>query len=267
MRLTRKILIPLAFCLASFSDPAAAGIISSSLPAAVLEETAQSGGAVQAADAKTTSEPSESKEPEETIHDPLEPLNRVFFDFNDRLYFWVLKPVATGYKAIVPEPARMGVRNFFSNLATPARLVNCLLQGDFKGVSTETARFGLNTTLGLAGFFDPAKETMNLDKKDEDLGQTLGFYGAGPSFYINWPFLGPSSLRDTVGLVGDLFLDPLNYLVPSVPPNIGVRAYDQVNHTSLTIGEYEDLKKGALDPYLALRDSYYQYRRNKVKEH
>lgn len=267
MRITRKIFIPFVFWLASFSDPSAAGISSSFLPAAVLEETGQSGGAVQVAAAKTPSEPSESEDPEETIHDPLEPMNRVFFDFNDGLYFWVLKPAATGYKAIVPEPVRIGVRNFFSNLATPVRLVNCLLQGDFKGLSTETARFVMNTTLGLAGFFDPAKETMNLDKKNEDLGQTLGFYGAGPSFYINWPFLGPSSLRDTVGLVGDLFLEPLNYLVPSVPPNIGVRAYDRVNHTSLTIGEYEDFKKGALDPYIAMRDAYHQHRRNKIKEH
>ncbi|MBW2145450.1 MAG: VacJ family lipoprotein [Deltaproteobacteria bacterium] len=205
-------------------------------------------------------------EVEEAIADPLESMNRAFFDFNDKLYFWVLKPVATGYKTIVPQPARIGVRNFFSNLATPIRLVNCLLQANFKGVGTEIVRLVMNTTLGMGGLFDPAKEGLNIEKQEEDFGQTLGFYGAGPAFYINWPILGPSSLRDTVGFVGDLFLDPLNYLVASIPANIGVRSYDRVNETSLTLGDYEDFKDAAIDPYIALRDAYHQYRKNKIKE-
>lgn len=203
---------------------------------------------------------------EDFIADPLEPINRVFFHFNDKLYFWVLKPVATGYKKVAPEPLRISVRNFFSNLFTPIRAVNCLLQGKFKGFGNELLRFVANSTVGMLGFMDPAKTALNIEKQDEDFGQTLGLYGLGPGFFINWPILGPSSLRGTVGLVGDGFIDPLNYLVDSTMYNAATRGYEQVNTTSLTIGEYESLKKAALDPYVSLRDAYYQYRKNKIKK-
>jgi len=203
---------------------------------------------------------------EEIIADPLEPLNRPFFHFNDKLYFWVLKPVASGYKAIVPEDMRLGVRNFFSNLTTPIRLINCLLQANLKGAGSETVRFLLNTTFGLAGFLDPAKKEFNIEKREEDFGQTLGVWGIGPGFFINWPILGPSSLRDTFGFIGDIFLDPRNYLVTSIPANLAVRSYDQVNETSLSLGEYEDFKEAAVDPYIALKDAYHQYRLNKIRE-
>ncbi len=206
------------------------------------------------------------EEPLRPIADPLELINRFFFHVNDRLYFGVLKPVASVYKAIVPQPARVSARNFFSNVATPVRVANCLLQLNFKGVGNETTRFLLNTTIGLAGLFDPAKKRFNIKKQEEDFGQTLGFYRIGPVFYINVPIFGPSSLRDTVGSLADGFLDPLNYLVTSVPANLGIKAYDRVNRTSLTIGEYEDLKEAALDPYIALRDAYHQFRQEKIKE-
>ena len=203
---------------------------------------------------------------EDFIADPLEPINRVFFHFNDKLYFWLLKPVATGYKKVAPEPLRISVRNFFSNLFMPIRAVNCLLQGKFKGFGNELLRFVTNSTAGMLGFMDPAKTALKLEKQDEDFGQTLGLYGLGPGFFINWPILGPSSLRGTVGLVGDGFIDPLNYLLDSTMYNAATRGYEQVNTTSLTIGEYESLKKAALDPYVSLRDAYYQYRKNKIKK-
>lgn len=199
------------------------------------------------------------------VSDPLEPVNRAFFVFNDKLYFWILKPVARGYNVVVPQPARRGVNNFFSNIATPVRLVNCVLQAKFKGAWVELERFAINTTVGVAGFGDPARNWWDIEKGNEDLGQTLGRYGLGPSIYINWPILGPSCVRDTVGYVGDLFLDPVNYLVPKLGYNVGVKSYDTVNDTSLRPGEYEDFKKAAIDPYVALRDAYYQYRRNLVK--
>jgi phospholipid-binding lipoprotein MlaA len=213
--------------------------------------------------------PLKGEEPEEvvkTIADPLEPINRVFFLFNDKFYFWLLKPVASGYKAVVPQVVRVSVRNFFSNVSTPIRLVNCLLQAKFECGGTEAIRFLVNTTIGIAGFFDPAKTEFHIEKREKDLGTTLGFWGIGPIIYINWPILGPSSLRDTVGYVGDLFLDPTNYLVTSTPINLAIKSYYQVNETSLTLGEYEDFKEAALDPYIALKDAYYQYRQNKIKE-
>ena len=200
----------------------------------------------------------------ETVPDPLEPLNRAFFEFNDTLYFRVLKPVATGYKTVVPEEARVCIRNFFHNLSFPVRFVNNLLQGKFFGAFEETCGFLVNSTVGLGGFADIAT-AVELKRHDEDLGQTLAVYGSGPAFYINWPFFGPSTLRDTIGMAGDIFIDPLTYLGDYwyAPYSRGLNV---VNETSLRIGDYESLKKAALDPYVALRDAYYQNRLSKIRE-
>ena len=100
---------------------------------------------------------------------------------------------------------------------------------------------------------------------DEDFGQTLGAYGIGNGFYIMWPILGPSTLRDSVGLVGDLFLNPVFYVEP-VEASVGIRSYEEVNETSFEIGDYESLKKAAINPYEAVRDAYIQYRNSKVKK-
>lgn len=200
------------------------------------------------------------------VSDPLEPLNRVFFHFNDKLYFWLLKPIAKGYTVLVPQAGRRGVKNFFSNVATPVRLVNCVLQAEFGGAWVELERFAINTTVGVAGFGDPAKNRWRLEKRTEDLGQTLGRYGLGPSIYIHWPIIGPSNPRDTVGYVGDFFLDPFHYLVPKFWPNVGIKSYDTVNDTSLRVGDYEDFKDASIDPYVSLRDAYYQYRRSQVHD-
>ncbi len=202
-----------------------------------------------------------------SIPDPLEPMNRAFYHFNDKLYFWFLKPVARGYRQVVPETARIGVGNFFYNLAGPVRMVNCLLQGKGEAAGYEFVRLFINTTVGVGGLLDVATDGMELERYDEDLGQTLGVYGwEEPLIYLHWPFLGPSSGRDTLGSLGDSFLDPLNYLVPRTKYNVPIRVYDRVNETSLTIGDYEDLKRSALDPYVAIRDAYYQHRKNSIRE-
>ena len=201
---------------------------------------------------------------EEYLSDPLEPINRVFFVFNDRLYFWVLKPVATGYKAVVPDPARVGIRNFFSNLAFPVRFVNCLLQGKVEGAMEELGSFILNSIGGMGGFVDIAG-AAGIRKYDEDLDQSLAVFGLGPGFYIHWPFFGPSTLRGTFGLLGDGFLDPVFYL-DSLGARAAVKSSDMVNQTSFRIGDYEALKRAALDPYVALRDAYYQNRLMKIEE-
>ncbi|MFO7784113.1 MAG: MlaA family lipoprotein [Thermodesulfobacteriota bacterium] len=200
----------------------------------------------------------------DTITDPLESMNRAFFHFNDKLYFWFLKPVARGYGAVVPKTARIGVSNFFYNLAGPIRMVNCILQGKGEEAGYEFVRLFMNTTVGLGGLMDVATHGMDLDRYDEDLGQTLGVYGCGPSFYIHWPFLGPSSGRDTLGMFGDSFLNPLSYL--AFKYNIGARTYDRINNTSFTIGNYEDFKRSAIDPYVAFRDAYYQNREDMIRK-
>lgn len=197
------------------------------------------------------------------IADPLEPLNRVFFHFNDKLYFWLLKPVAEGYSYIVPEQARISVKHAFNNITTPVRLVNNLLQLKIKEAGDELLRFGVNSTFGMLGLYDVARSEMGISMQDEDFGQTLGVWGFGAGIYINWPVLGPSSLRDSIGYGGDYFLDPLNYIKPSLN-RMAVRAGDGINRTSLSIGDYEEIKKDALDPYSAIRDVYYQYRKSRI---
>ncbi len=204
-------------------------------------------------------------EPSE-IRDPLEPINRAFFVFNDKLYFWVLRPVAKGYGVVAPETVRIGISNFFYNLAFPVRFVNCVLQGKVQGASEEISRFVINTTVGMAGFIDVATNKVEIPKNEEDFGQTFGVWGLGPAFYINWPILGPSTLRDTVGFVGDAFLDPIAFIIDPTEVTLALNLFDIVNQTSLRIGDYEDLKKAAFDPYIALRDAYYQNRRSKIEE-
>ena len=206
------------------------------------------------------------EEPHESIADPLEPFNRAMYHFNDKLYLWVLNPAAKGYSAVVPQPARKGIKNFFKNISFPVRFVNCIFQGKFKGAGIEIDRFLINSTIGIAGFMDIAANKFDLNEHDEDFGQTLGSHGIGHGFFINWPFLGPSSVTDTVGSVGDAFLEPLNYVDMETKYKLALRGFKLVNKTSLRLGEYEDLKKASLDPYVALRDAYYQYRQSEIKK-
>jgi phospholipid-binding lipoprotein MlaA len=200
------------------------------------------------------------------IPDPLEPVNRAFFWFNDRLYFYFFKPIGIGYRFVLPQPIRVGIRNFFDNLAGPIRIFNCILQGKPQAFSDEFVRFFVNSTIGMAGFLDVATYKLELKKHQEDLGQTLAVWGVPHGFYINWPVLGPFTATDTIGWVGDRCLDPVSYISFSFGEWIAIKGTDQINETSLSIGEYEDLKEAALDPYVALRDAYYQYRKNLIAE-
>ena len=199
------------------------------------------------------------------IADPLYYWNISMYHFNDKFYFWLLKPVAQGYSAIAPEPVRIAVSNFFQNLTTPIRFAGSLLQLKLKNAGDELVRFVTNSTQGLAGFMDVAKSHYGIKAHDEDIGQTLGSYGIGHGFYLVWPILGPSSLRDTVGLVGDTLLNPVTYVNP-IETAIGIRAYDKVNETTFHIGDYEDMKEAAIDPYVSLRNGYLQHRRKQVEE-
>jgi phospholipid-binding lipoprotein MlaA len=199
------------------------------------------------------------------VADPLEGWNRAMFLFNDRLYFWLLKPVARGYKALMPTAARRGVRNFFRNITAPVRMVSALLQGKGRAASAELTSFLINSTVGVLGFGDPAKRWPELSPSKEDLGQTLGTYGIGEGFYIVWPILGPSTLRDSVGMVGDWFLDPTSYVEP-YEAYLAVWTIENVNETSFRIGDYESMKEAAIDPYVAIRNAYIQNRKKKVEE-
>jgi len=200
-----------------------------------------------------------------SVADPLEPVNRFMFGVNDFVFLWVLEPVAKGYAAVVPKPARMGIRNFFHNLTTPERLVNCLLQGKGSQAGTELRRFGINTTLGVLGLGDPARDRWGLRPAEEDLGQTLAVHGFGDGLYLVLPLMGPSTLRDSVGMIGDAFLDPVRYVEPEAV-SIGISATSTVNSASFRLGEYESLKAATVDPYVAMREAYLQYRKKQIRD-
>jgi phospholipid-binding lipoprotein MlaA len=203
-------------------------------------------------------------EEEEPVADPFAPWNRLMFHFNDKLYYWVVKPAAKGYNGAIPEPVRTSVGNFFRNVTMPVRFVSSLLAGRVKAAGIELARFGINSTAGLGGLFDIAKQ-YHLEKQESDLGLTFGRYGIGEGIYIVWPFLGPSSLRDTVGTVGDAFLDPVNYITPKRDA-IAISAYKYFNYAALHITDYEDLVESAVEPYAALKNAYVQHRRSLINK-
>ena len=205
------------------------------------------------------------EETDSKIFDPLSGYNRFMTGFNDKLYYWAFKPVAQGYSFIIPEPGRLAINRCFRNLMFPMRLVNNLLQLKFKNAGIETLRFGVNTTVGILGFRDPARSYFNLNPCKEDFGQTLGRYGIGGGFHIVLPVFGPSNLRDAIGKIPDYFLNPINYIEDGYAA-IGVNAFDRTNYGSLHIGEYEAIQKDALDFYILMRDSYEQNRKMKIKE-
>jgi len=200
------------------------------------------------------------------VADPLYYWNKGMYHFNDKLYFWLLKPLARGYTAITPDIFRVGVRNLFYNLMMPIRFVNCILQGKANAAASEFTRFVINTTVGVLGIVDPASQypLLNL-ADDEDLGQTFAKYGIGNGFFLVWPILGPSTLRDFIGSLGDAYLNPLVYVDP-FEAQLAVRGFNLVNKTSFHIGEYEALKEASVDPYVAMRNSYLQFREKKIKQ-
>ncbi len=206
----------------------------------------------------------ESDKKEPTVPDPLYWFNYSMYHFNDKLYFWGLKPLAQGYKFVAPVELRRGINNFFYNILFPVRLVNNLLQGKIISAGQEFSIFMINT-MGSLGFERIAQEKHGFKDSREDLGQTLGSYGLGQGFYLVLPFLGPSSLRDFAGTAGDYFLNPTGY-IDSNEVKVGGTALDVINGTSLRIGDYEALKEAAFDPYIALKDAYLQLRQNRVEE-
>ncbi len=201
---------------------------------------------------------------EEPVADPLEPWNRAMFTFNDKVYFWAMKPVIKGYNWVVPEVARKSIHNFFVNIEMPSRFISSLLQLQLKAAGVELARFAINSTIGIAGLFDVAMSTFKLERQIKDLGQTLGKYGIGEGFYIIWPFLGPSSARDTIGIAGEIYLSPWAHVNPAAAA-AGIGGFGYFNKASLESNEYEELVSTAVEPYSALKNAFIQYRRDIVK--
>jgi phospholipid-binding lipoprotein MlaA len=194
--------------------------------------------------------------------DPLEPLNRGIYSFNDHVDHLLVKPAAEIYKGLVPEIVRTGVSNFFSNLNDVIVALNSLLQGKVTQAALDVSRIVVNTTAGLLGTIDVATE-IGLEKHNEDFGQTLGYWGLGAGPYIVIPLLGPSSLRDSVGLLADWKTDPKTYIEPPRDRNALWGLYF-VSRRSELLETSKILDVAALDPYEFVRDAYLQRRRNLV---
>ena len=217
-------------------------------------------------------------------YDPWEPYNAVVFDFNYNLDKYLIKPVAKGYNYVTPDPVQRSVKNFFQNVRFVPRMINNLFQGKFKGAGVEFSRFLINTTIGLAGFFDPAKNYFELETPSEDFGQTLGYYGMGPGPYLLIPFWpGPLTVRDGVGVAVDMALDPINWLVlpfveidgapqaitdttTALALNWGTRVIELLNERSLNLETFQGVEEATVDLYGAVRNGYLQKRAKAIRE-
>lgn len=195
--------------------------------------------------------------------DPLEGYNRAMFGFNDGVDKAILKPVASGYKAVAPRIVRVGVSNFFANLGDVWIGVNNILQGKIVAGLSDFGRFGINTTAGILGLIDVASNA-GLEKHDEDFGQTLGRWGVGSGAYVVLPFLGPSSVRDGFSrLAVDWHGDPLRYVGDAQTRNelYGVRLVDT---RAGLLDASRLMEEAALDRYAYVRSAYLQRRRSLV---
>jgi phospholipid-binding lipoprotein MlaA len=205
----------------------------------------------------------------EVVHDPWEPFNRWMFEFNLFMDTYGIRPVAILVEKALPLGVRRSIERFFFNIRTPSRFANLILQRKPAWAIGEIGRFAINSTVGLLGLLDPAKDWFYLEAHDEDFGQTLGFYGVGPGPYMVLPFFGPSTVRDTFGFGVDLAADPVTYLVSGsvvVLSQVGAEFSNRVNHRSLNLDLFEDVDRFTLDPYLAVQDFYIQYRERAIAE-
>lgn len=235
--------------------------ISPMAPAA-LDEKRTIGVAVAA----TTEIAGEQTAGEDFENDPWEGFNEKMFWFNrEVLDRYVLKPIATGWNFIFPDPVQRGIHNVFDNLAVVRRVVNNALQLKFTGAATEVARFGINSTVGLAGFFDVAKDGFSIEQSDEDTGQTFGVWGMGTGPYLVLPFLPPLTVRDGIGYVIDGAMTPYIYFIPWYATFAGTTT-NTVNERSINLDRYERVAETTVDLYSAVRNAYLQRRAAAIKQ-
>jgi len=203
---------------------------------------------------------------EDFDEDPWEGFNEKMFWFNREVMDrFVLKPIATGWDFIFPDPVQRGFHNFFDNLAVVRRVVNNTLQLKLNGAGTELARFTINSTIGVVGFFDVAKDAFGIEQKDEDTGQTFGVWGMGPGPYLVLPLLPPLTIRDGIGYAFDAAMTPYTYFIPWWGTFAGT-ATNTVNERSLNLDRFERVADSTVDLYGAVRNAYLQRRAAAIKQ-
>ena len=211
-----------------------------------------------------------------TANECFEKFSRGTLKFNQAFDKAIFKPIAKGYR-VLPQPIRTGTNNFVSNLRSLLTFSNNVLQGDFKSAGNTAGRFAINTTVGILGVFDPASK-MGFEKKSrEDFGQTLGVWGAGTGCYFVLPILGPTTTRDAVGLIGNVFIDPVYHLTHNSETDIVVgnenlsehnnyyyRGTDAVDFRSKNIESFDSLEENSIDFYASLKSLYLQNRQQRI---
>jgi phospholipid-binding lipoprotein MlaA len=198
--------------------------------------------------------------------DPLEAFNEKMFWFNrEVLDRFLLKPAATAWDFVIPDPVQRGIYNIFDNLAVVRRVVNNTLQWKLTGAATEVARFTINSTVGLVGFFDVARDGFGIQQRDEDTGQTFGVWGVGPGPYLVLPFLPPLTIRDGIGYAFDTAMTPYIYFIPWYA-NAGLTATSTVNERSLNLETFERVAESTIDLYGAVRNAYLQRRAAAIRQ-
>ena len=197
--------------------------------------------------------------------DPWEEFNAKMFEFNRRMDTYAMKPVAKQWKTMVPARAQLMIANAFDNVTVVPRVVNILLQGKWEGAGREVSRFLINSTAGVGGLFDPAKDVWHIEKSPADFGQTLGKWGADPGPYLVLPFTEPLTVRDGIGKLVDRAIDPLSYVVPLLPA-LGLTAGKRLNERALNYELFASFDDDVIDPYAAVRDGYLQQRKHRLAE-
>jgi phospholipid-binding lipoprotein MlaA len=199
--------------------------------------------------------------------DPLEGFNRKVFQVNLFLDDVVLRPSAKAYRWAVPKPGRRSVSNFLDNLDSPVILANDILQGEFRRASVTTARFGINSTIGIGGLFDPARGAFGLQHHSEDFGQTLAVYGVGGAPYLMAPLLGPTNPRDGIGTIVDQVFDPLTYFDERevTYAKAGLFVINVVSQREAVMDTFDEIERTSIDFYAQTRSIYYQTRQHEIK--
>ena len=201
--------------------------------------------------------------------DPFEPFNSAMFTFNLKLDDYVLHPVASGYAKVMPQPGREAVGRFFDNIGVIPRFANNLFQLRFVPAGTEVARFGINSTVGVLGLFDPADKWFGLKANPDDFGLTIRYYNVPTGPYLMLPFLGPRTIGDAIGQGVDGLMNPMDWLLPwyiTLPVNGGTAIVEAVNYRSLHLNQFEEADRYAIDLYAGVQDAYLQTRQHRVDE-
>lgn len=235
------------------------------MPGCAARKTGSAPAATTGAPA-STAQKAEDDESSPVISDPLEPWNRFWFGFNDVFYMKLLRPITKGYAYVVPKYARDHLECAYQNFLTPVRMANAVLQLRPDKFSRELGRFIVNSTFGLGGLYDLAATNPDMAPQQLDLGQTLGVWGMGHGFYLVWPLIGPASVRDSFGMAGDVAVMPTTYVNVPIVLSLGISGAGRFNRLPESLTIYEELKRSAIEPYVAARDAYVQLRARLVRE-